>query len=223
MWWGGVNQETRRARICLCASEFLVILWHLSTRRYYLKTLQRMWKMFTVKAMPWSRGHNQATMRTLHTRLIHGNWSVWLLLLILTNSILCAQTHLLLSAKLSEGWNQALTFISHNIHPEHSRVSWRRALAEKKCLWRRSYFTNRKNLFREKWRVSKNIGQIASLQRKWWFLVNTRIQHRIHRKAKWETEAGLELNHRKGRAFVSPPKKCHSRAERPASCLCYVT
>lgn len=95
-------------------------------------------------------------MLTLHTRLIHRNWSVWLLLLILTNSILCAQTHLLLSAKLSEGWNQAFTFISHNIHPEHSRVSWRRALAERKRLWRRSYFTNRKNLFQEKSRVSKN-------------------------------------------------------------------
>lgn len=153
------------------------------------------------------QGHDQATMLTLHTRLIRRNWSVWLLLLILTNSILCAQTHLLLSAKLSEGWNQAFTFISHNIHPEHSRVSWQRALAERKRLWKRSYFTNRKNLFQEKSRVSKNIGKITSLQRKWWFLGNTRIQLRTQRKAKWEKEAGSELNHRKGRPFVSSKKK----------------
>lgn len=171
------------------------------------------------------QGHDQATMLTLHTRLIHRNWSVWLLLLMLTNSILCAQTHLLLSAKLSEGWHQAFTFISHNIHPEHSRVSWRRALAERKRLWRRSYFTNRKNLFQEKSRVSKNIGQITSLQRKWWFLRNTWIQLGMQRKAKWEKEAGsgTEPQKRKGFCFLQKKKNCHSWAERLASFLCYVT
>lgn len=169
----GINQEPRKARICLCASEFLVILRDLSTRRYHLKTLAKNVKEDRYQSHARKQRQDQAITLTLRTRLIRRNWSGWLLLLILTKSILCARIHLL-SAKLSEGWNQAFTFISHNIHPEHSIVSWRRALAERKCLWRRSYFTNRTNLS-QKWRVSKNIRQITSLQGKWWFLGNTQI------------------------------------------------